>query len=450
MSLKKITDILPLVLLLVTIQLTGQERFTLEQLIQLALQENYQIRIVQKQQQMAENLNTPGNAGMLPSIGIASDNSLDIQTSESKLYTGITRSGTNASSTRASVMAELDWTVFDGFAMFAERDRLALLASLGAVNTRYYVEQTIADLAASYYLLVKEQQLLDTYRQLMTVSAFRLELEEKKFSIGSGNALLYNQALLDLHADSILLLNQMMQIRDQQIRINRIINRSPGLLLDPAEPTIPLHGIPISANLTEKATAHNIDLERAKLGEILAETSLRIERGQRYPQVSVFSNYGVTYQTSETGIVESARSHGAQFGFRIRFNLYDGGRQTTSINNALLAREGAELSSIDIHKQLESDLARLTEAYLSLEKQSRLLNENLDAATRSLQIAREQFLSGLINGYDFRQTQLTSLRAENQLIELRYAMKMIEIDMDRITGKLMENVFQAKATEKGQ
>jgi outer membrane protein len=441
MSLKKIIDCLPLVLLLTTLQLPGQERFSLEQLIQQALQENYQIRIVKKQQQMAENLNTPGNAGMLPSIGIASENSLDIQTSESKLYTGITRSGTNARSTRGAVMAELDWTIFDGFAMFAERDRLSQLALLGTANTRYYVEQTIADLASSYYLLIKEQQLLETYRQLQEVSAFRLELEEKKFRIGSGNALLYNQALLDFHADSIMLLNQQMLIRDQQIRINRIINQRPGLTFYPAETEIALHGLSAGADLAGNAMNHNIDLERAKLEEMLAETTLRIERGMRYPQVSLFSNYGLTYQTSETGIVESAHSRGAQFGVRIRFNLYDGGKQSGRVHNAMLAQESATLTRTDVRQQLESDLARLSEAYISLGKQAGLLTENLEAASRSLLIAREQLLSGLINGYEFRQTQLTSLRVRNQLIEVRFSMKMIEIDIDRITGSLAEKVI---------
>jgi outer membrane protein TolC len=441
MSLKKISDILPLLLLLMTLHLHGQSVMPLDSLVRQALEENYGIRIVKHQQLMAENMNTAGNAGMLPSVGITSDNTLDIQTSESKLYTGITRSGTNARSTRAGVMAELNWTVFDGFVMFAERDRLSSLAALGSADTRYFIEQTITDLTQSYYTLVKEQQLLETMRQMQAVSAFRLELEEKKFRIGSGNALLYNQALLDYHADSIILLNKLMMIRDVQIQINRIINNNPVTYLQPEEQSITLQGIPFSDNLIRQAASHNIGLKRARIEELLAETSLRIERGQRYPEVSVFSSYGLTYQTSETGIVESAHSRGAQFGVRVRFNLYDGGKQTTRINNAILARESAALAEADIQKQLDSELTRLVQTYNSLEKQLLLLTESQEAAEKSLRIAREQLQSGMINGYDFRQTQLSSLRVQNQLIELLFAMKMIETDLDRITGKLLENIL---------
>jgi outer membrane protein len=416
----------------------SQESYSLKDLVRLTLQENYQLQIIQNQQQMAENMNTPGNAGFLPSIGIGSESNRVIQTSEANLFTGETRSGENVQSTWFNAFAELDWMIFDGFSMFARRDRLDHLVSLGETETRYYIEQTISDLAKAYYSLIREHQLLESYRQSLDISAFRLELEERKRSVGAGSALLYHQAVVDFNSDSAMMMDFETNIRDIEIRINRIINRNPRLPLQPVNESIDLNGISASEEIIETAFLNNKDLERARLEEMLAEADFRIERGARYPNVSIFANYSFTSQTNELGIIESSRNRGIQLGVRVRFNLYDGGRLNSRLANVLLEQESAGIMKDDTRAIIESDLIRLTTRYDFYRQQYRLLRQSSEAAERSLIIAREQLQSGAINGYDFRQTQLAALHVENQLVELLFAMKIIEIDIHRISGVLLE------------
>jgi outer membrane protein len=441
MNWKKIYKSLIVMIVCGCLPAIGQENVSLKELIRLTLQENYQLQIVKNQQQMAENLNTPGNAGFLPEIGIAAERSWEIMTSESNLYTGITRSGTNAQSTRFNALVEMDWTIFDGFGMFAHRDRLSHLAKIGELETRFFLEQTIADLAKTYYLLIREQRLLDVYHQSLKVSLFRFELEERKRRVGSGNALLYHQALLDYNADSARVLDQIMNIRDQQIQINRIINRNPDLPLNPENAKIDLQGIPYTEEIIEMAISNNRELERAKLDEMLADANSRIEKGERYPQVNLFGTYSFSHQTSQLGIIESAQNRGSYFGVRVRLKLFDGGKLNTRIENAMLEQEQATIHEKDIRSMIESDLLRLTGRYHSFLQQHQLLQQSMEAADRSLIIAREQLQTGSINGYEFRQTQLTVLHMENQMIELLYTMRVIEIDIYRITGILLDRVY---------
>lgn len=442
MLLKKKTEIFALILFIFSFSAFGQQdRYSLEELIDLTLQENYQLQIMRKQQQMAENLNTPGNAGMLPMVGIGSERSWEIQTSEANLFTGETRSGDNALSTLFNAMVEVDWIVFDGFSMFARRDRLGYLAQMSDLETRFFIEQTVSDLAKTYYSLVREKRLLETLEQFKEVSAYRLELEERKRAVGSGSALLYHQAVVDYNSDSALVVDQEMNMRDQEIQINRLINRNPRLALQPQSDAIDLQGIAPDGELIEMAEKNNRDLERAKLKEMLTEANYRIEKGERYPQVSLFGNYAFSHQTSELGIIESSQSRGAQFGIRVRFNLYDGGRQNTRIENVVLEKESADIYQKDTRVFIESELVRLISRYEAFLQQYRLLQESVEAADRSLSIAREQLQTGAINGYEFRQTQLAALQVENQLIDLKYAMRIIEIDVYRLSGELMERLL---------
>jgi outer membrane protein len=442
MKCRKIVSILIVMLVPGLFPVLGQDNFSLQELIRMTLLENYQLQIVQKDQQMAENLNTLGNAGFLPEAGIAAERSWEIMTSESNLYTGATRSGTNAQSTRFNALMEIGWTIFDGFAMFAHRDRLDHLAKMGELETRFFLEQTIADLAKTYYSLIREQRLLELHRQSFEVSSFRYELEERKRRVGSGNALLYHQAVLDLNADSARVIDQVMNIRDQQIQINRTINRNPDLPLNPENSNINLQGIPLPEEIIEMAISNNRDLERAKLEEMLADANSRIEKSERYPQVDLFGAYSFSHQTSQLGIIESAQNRGSYFGVRVRLKLFDGGKLNTRIENAMLEQEQAAIHEKDIRAMIESDLLRLTGRYHSFLQQHQLLQHSMEAANRSLIIAREQLQNGAINGYEFRQTQLTVLQMENQMIELMYAMRIIEIDIYRISGILLESIYQ--------
>ena len=438
---KKAKHILLLLLLPGCLPIQAQESFSLHELVQIALEENYQLQIVRKQQQMAENMNTAGNAGMLPSVGISSERTWDIQTTEVNLYTGVTRTGENALNTGFNAMVAVDWTVFDGFSMFARRDRLGHLATLGALDTRYFVEQTIADLSRAYYQLVREQHLLASYRQLKEVSAFRLDLEQQKLRLGSGNALQVHQALIDFHADSALVIDQQMTIHDIQIQINRLINRNPRLPFSTADTLLALQGVATEEELIRLSVMNNQELERARLLEMLAEADHRMERGYRYPELSVFGSYGLSRQTSETGLIESAQSRGPRFGLRVRFSLYDGGRQTTRISNAMLEMESADIFEQDTRAVIEADIIRLTQRYDSYRQQYNLLQQSRDAAARSLTIASEQLQAGAINGIEFRQTQLAALQVDNQLIMLMHAMRTTEIDLYRISGQLINTIL---------
>jgi outer membrane protein len=434
-------NLLLISLIVICGDLFPQNTFSLNELITLTLEENYQLQIVTNRQEMQENMNTPGNAGMLPSVDAGAVYSRDIQNSESNFFTGETRKGTNVQSNRFNAFVELDWTVFDGFSMFARRDRLEYLAALGDLETRYYIEQTVADLARAYYALVRDRRLLDIYLQSKEVSAFRLTLEERKRSLGSGNALLYHQAVVDFNTDSIAVLDQQMILRDRQIEINRIINRDPRLAVIPVASPAILQGIASEQEIISMAVANNRDLERAKLEELIAGAGLRIEQGYRYPQVDIFGNYAFTRQRNELGLLESAQSYGAQFGIRVRINLYDGGRQNTRVRNAMLEQENTEIFSEDTQAYIEAEMVRLIAWYHALTEQNRLVRDNVAAAEKSLAIAREQFQQGAINGYEFRQTQLAVLQVENRLIQIEYAARIIELDIYRISGILLEKLL---------
>lgn len=439
---KKTIKLLWTILLFLPFQSGAQDALSLEDMIQKSLLENYNLQIIRNNQKIAENQNTYGNAGFLPSVDMSSSQSWAIENSELNFFNGEGRTGENARSTSLNAMIETNWTVFDGFRMFARKDQLDYLAQLGELDTQYFIEQTIADLAYLYFQLITERQLLSTLRQSFEISSYRLDLEKEKRRVGSGNTLMYHQAINDLNADSVMVIRQKALIDDIRMRINRIMNQEPGNDFVPSE-NIETDNITIEdiETLISKAIENNFELEKARLNEMIAETNVRIEKAMRYPQINVFGNYAFGRQTSETGFVEEAQNYGVQYGVSIRFNLFNGNQQNIRIQNLETEKQNQQIRTEETSVMLKSELARILNQYQSAADELQLLEESMLNAEKSLEIAREQLARGSINGFEFRQNQLAVFQIQNQIVRLKYTLKIIETDLKRITGELIEWVL---------
>lgn len=414
---------------------------TLQEIAYRALEENYHLRIVRNWENMAENNYTLGNAGFFPSLNLRADQLWGIQNTEQRFFNGDLRTGDNARSTRQDAFIEIDWTVFDGFRMFANYDRLGLLLQQSNNDTKYFIEQTLADISLLYFQSIKEQQLLESAEKSLDISRFRLELEAQKRAVGTGNTLLYHQALIDFNTDSALVAEQQRIITDIQIQLNRIIRFDPYRETRAAEQFYELQGFEDFETMVRLSVENNQDIRRDQIQELIAEANFRAERAARFPQISVFGNYSYTNQTNEVGFVESSMQRGGQYGVRVRFNLYDGGRLNTRLKNVKLEQENTALSTQQTKELMASHIASLMNRYESYRLQYALLEESLNASQHSLAIVGEQLQAGAISGFEFRMAQLSALNVENQLNRTLFNMKAIEIDLYRLTGQLTARVL---------
>ena len=415
----------------------SQETFDLPGLVDRILSENYQIRILRNEEIINENNNTLGNAGFLPVVSLSGGRSNTVNNTKQKLFNGDIREGKNAENTSLNGLIRVDWNIFNGFGMFARRDQLSVLETISQEETRYLVEQTITDVAGLYYQLVRGRLRLENFEKTLAVSRFRHDLEKKKLGVGSSNALLYNQAFIDYNSDSLLVIDQLRANKSLEIRINRIIRRNPDLQVETIN-ELELEEFDNLGSLVTGATTHNRDLKLADLNELIAETNLKIQKSDMYPTLDVFAQYAYNRSTNEIGVTESNRSYGAQYGFTVRFNLYNGRNERREIRNAQIVTQNTTFAREDISAEIEAIVLDLFFQHESLTRQLSIAEQNVSAAEKSQFIAREQLEKQAISGYDFRLTQLSVINAFNTVTEIKYNLKSLEIELNRLTGRLAE------------
>ncbi|MFH1321811.1 MAG: TolC family protein [Bacteroidota bacterium] len=423
-------------IILVCLSVKGSAQ-SLQEFVNAALESNYHIRIMKNEAVIAANKNTAGNAGQLPTIDVNGSFSSSSNSTIQKLADGTIRGGNSANNSSFNLSLLANWTLFDGFGVYAKKDKLGYLEELGQLNSKFYIEQTVADIVMAYYQLVYEHQLMDNYRQSLKISDYRLRLEKKKKELGSGKGEEYGMALVDYQSDSIRLLAQEFTVKSLEIELNRLLNNDLEKEHNIRDTLFTSFPILIKDSLLRSVEHSNNQLEQMRLNELITETELRMARANRYPKIDLFAGYQFSKSFSEVGFINSNRNYGPVVGASISFNLYNGGNTSREIKNSRIYNENALLTKEQMHKNLNADALTLYNEYLSVSKRILLAKSNLDAIHTVHNIAVEQLKNGAINGYDFRQTQLTVLSTELTLSQLQFSLKTIEINLNRLTGKVV-------------
>ncbi len=397
----------------------AQSEMSLQEMINTALEQNYQIQIFANSKQAAQNSNTIGNAGMLPDVNLTGEYRVSYNNTEQRYFTGDGQSADNAKSTALAGNVGVNWIVFDGLAMFARKSQLEHLEKLSQQDLRFYIEQTAYDIAYNYYRLAQEQKLLTLYRTSTDVSQSRLDFESQAFEVGSATGLDVQQALVDRNTDSSKVLEQKALIKEIEIELNRIINRdliAPIQLAD----SIYLRGDFDLVNLIEASRINNAELNRQQLAELAS-----------------ISNY----KANEVGFLESSRQFGPNGGVRIRFNLFTGGRDNIRAKNLKLESESEALLTDDIKQEVEGSVRVAYLRWTSRLEQVQLEMQSVEAAQKALNIAWKQFEIGTLTNVDFRIIQLNAVNANSRLLTAQFAAKARELELNRLSGTLMESVF---------
>lgn len=415
-------------------------QLSLKELVNKALENNYQIKIIKNVEKKSVNSNTLGNAGFYPVLSLSAGASSSANNTKQTLYTGEERNNPNATSNNLNASLTADWTLFDGLQMFAMKNKLGYLENLGAINTRYYIEETIFSLALAYFQLVKENDKLKILQETKKFSKDRLDLEKKKFEIGKTSILEQQQAEYDFNQDSISYLQQVITIKSLVSQINTAINSETNSYFYPMD-SLAFDGKLDLQALQKLTFDKNLDLSMDKIKKLITQEEINIIKSSFYPQLDVFASYNYQSQNNNASIYKSNQLNGVTYGLTFSFNLYNGEKTTIAYQNAKIDAENAEFSISDKKNQLSKTLDDLFSQYVALKKIYEILKSNVKLSANSLNIAEQKLLEGSINGFDFRQVQLNYLNAQNAVTNITYAIKINELELQKLAGGLTEYIL---------
>lgn len=415
----------------------AQQLFDLRSCLEIGLENNYSIRISRNDEEITKNNVTLANAGFLPTLDLTGSYTGNLNTTETKLReTGVKTKDSGVYDQTLNAGISLNWTIFDGFNITTNYERLKELEKMGEVNTRITIEDFIADLTAEYYNYLQQQIRLKNLRYATSLSKERLRIVEARYSIGSFSRLDLQQARVDFNADSSRYMKQQELVNTSRIQLNELMAR-PDLDQSVVIPdsVIDLNTALNFDQLWAGTLQTNAALLRAEQYTTLAELDLKSVLSRNYPYVRLSSGYGYTLNKYEIAANSRRSNLGFNAGITVGFNLFDGNRRREK-RNAKIAIENSRLSRQQVEQSLQADINTLWKAYLNNIELLKLERENLVAAKENLEIATERYMLGDLSGIEMREAQKSLLDAEERILSAEYDTKLCEISLLQVSGNI--------------
>lgn len=413
----------------------AQEKLSLREAISIALQNNYDIRISKNEINIAKNNANIGNAGMLPTIDGTYTNGGSIQNTRQTPVTGEDRVIRGARSTNNSYGADLNWTIFDGFTMFANYDRLKELQKQGEVNARLTILTTVSDVIAAYYDVVRQQQLLVAADSAIDVSVWRTNIAKTKLELGRGSKLDVLTAQVDYNTDTSNYIQVKNFLQIAKVRLNQLMVRDIGTGFTVADGIDVDRGILFSKQ-AEIAEQQNPNVQNAFINQKIAALNLKSIKGARYPAIILNSGYSRAKSTSPTGFNQRFAANGFTYGVTASLNLFNGFLQRQQERNAKIDIENSTLNLSKTKLDVNSQLLTAYQNYATYLDLIKLEQRNVDIAKENLDITMAKYRLGSIAPLELREAQRNAIDAQNRFIEMQFQAKIAETTLKEISGNI--------------
>lgn len=427
--------IIAILFCIVSLQVTGQSILTVEDAVKTALENNYDIRIAANELKIDKTNVTLGNAGALPVVTANVVDNNGIQNSKQTRSDGTVNELDNAKNNSLNYGVGLNWTVFDGFRMFARYDQLKELQKLGEAELRLAVLTRISDVISTYYTIAQQQQQLSALDTTIVISKQRLELANNRYTIGKASKLEVLNAQVDLNTDTTNLLRQKELYANTKIALNQLMARDP--LIDYSV----IDDITIDRDLKldelmNLAQKQNPQLEAQIISKRVAELQLKQVKAGRYPTIGINTGYNFSRTESSLGFTTQTSANGLTYGFTASMNIFDGFNQNRNEKVARLQVENAKILIEQQTETLKTQLASAFQTYLTNMQLADLEAKNEEIARQNLDITMDKFRIGTIPTIEFRTAQLNYVTAQTRNSEAQFQAKLSEVALKELAGNL--------------
>jgi outer membrane protein len=426
-----------LYLILFSLSSFPQEILTPEEVIRIAFENNYSIRIARNNLEVAENNTALGASGFYPSLSADASYTRSNSSARQELFDGRVIESDDAEAENQNAALSLNWVVFDGLRMFASLDRYKQLRASSELELRSELEFSITDIYSAYYNIVRLQQILKLLQYNISLSEERLRIESDKKEVGSGSGFDLRRAEVDLNTDRVSFLREELNLVQTKLLLKNLIGEDIDTNFTVVD-TIPLMNEFDYDELAALAEKNNSTIQLALIRRNLAEIDVDLSRADLFPALSFTAGYNFLRSETEAGNVRLNRSSGYNYGVRASWNIFNGLNTRRNIENASILVDNSKISYEQTLHSVRADLINSFKVFENSTQQIKLELQNLRAAEENVDIALERLKLGNISPLEFREAQTNLIDAQNRLISSQVDAKIAETELLRISGMLIK------------
>lgn len=429
------------IVLLSAYNVKAQEVLTVDQAIELALKNNYDVQLAKNDAEIARLANTPGNAGMLPRLSATLTDNFSYSHLDQKLANGTETHKDGVTANTVVPSLNFSWTLFDGLKMFATKGKLKTLQEIGQLNVKDTLQTIVAQVSDAYYDVVAAQQQLRSINEAIELYQLSAKIAETQFQVGLMPKTVMLQAQVDLNSYRSAALNQRNLIDQKKATLNL-------LLVRPAETDFTvLDSIPFelepklitpteleSKNFQTQVAAKYVDVSKYVKREVFSQVLPNLTVGGGTSN----AGYGFSRSLSSAGFSLYNQSYGPNVGFTLYIPLFNGLVYLNQIKSSKISIVNSEFKYQKVVMQNKINYYNALKNFQTAKAALKLEEENINLAKENNDIAMERFRVAQSTALELRQAQQSYVDALTRLVNARFNAKTAETELMRIQGDLVK------------
>ncbi len=413
-------------------------QLTLQKAIEIAMLNNYDIKIASAERQKAKNSNSIGNAGLLPSLSVNggadySKNDTEMELSSS----GDIQTIDDAEAINYNANARIDYTLFDGFGNIYTYKKLQSNDNLQETIFRQQTEKTIVEVAEQYYQVCRAQQNLHLAKESMRISRERHQKAIDQKTYGQANQLDVLNAEVDMNNDSTTVL-QTEQTFIQSIKNLNLVLGVPIQNVYEVDNAISYRDDFKADAVIADALMYNASLSAQQQQERISDLDVKITDAKKYPTLSAYGQYAYSRSENDASIMTYSQSTGPKVGVSLSFDVFNGRQQRTKEKNARLDYISQQERTLQVKSQVERDASNAYTDYIYKRRIVELQESSLKQAKLNFDQTQEMFQLGRVTSIEFRTAQQNLLNVAAQYNDSQYTAKVAEFYLLQLTGQLIQ------------
>jgi outer membrane protein len=340
----------------------GQIELSATDAVVIALENNYQILIANKQQEISAMNNKWSEAGAFPTVDLTISQNNTIQDNSNNPFTFtpgiILNQGVNPS-------VNVNYNIFTGFAVKMSKQRLEQLEAQSANNAMTVIESTISDVLKAYFTAQVQKERLALFQTVLDQSRQRKEYYQLKDKYSATNSLELLQFENQYLTDSTNYLLQKISLDNAYRNLRLLMNDGDStgqkdyILTDKLLAEIP----PISFDEAyAQMLENNSNLKGQYIGLELQKTATELQKSFLYPtlsfQMGVQPSWSRFQDLSNSNLNVSTQVLTYYGNFNLRYTLFNNFKNKRAVEVSRIQEEITELNIESITQTLENTLAQ--------------------------------------------------------------------------------------------
>jgi outer membrane protein len=419
----KICCKLPILFLLtIPLSLSAQKRWSLEECIRYAWDNNLSIK--QKEVAVEQSTNNAAQSRMefIPSLNASVSHSMnwgrsvnmqDLEIIENKLNQG------TSLSLNASIY------LFEGFRKTNDIKSKELVKEISLLEVGKLKNQISVDIARAYLQVLLSKEIY----QSAVVSMESVEQQKIRIAkLADAGSVAYSSLLeieAQLASERVQVVNARNQVSNSILALKQLLDLRNDPDFDILEIGIDRLVTDFSGESVEKMYGQSLSLPQIKSAQLNYRNSgiqLNMAKGRNYPTVSFSAGYGTYYNDSreQNYFDQFNENRNPSIGLSMSIPIFNSRQTHTAVKNARLEQKNAEIMVRSAEQLLYKEIQQANSDALAYFERYKASEQNVKAMEESFRYVKQKFDLGVLNATDFIVARTNLFKAQSELSQAKY------------------------------